>query len=69
MYIINKLPHSTYEIVADKVKLRSEVNTWHWSQTEQKTTPVSIKLGTMEVETMNQRGVKQAWEMEETQVT
>jgi hypothetical protein len=29
MYIINKLPHSTYEIVADKVKLRSEVNTWH----------------------------------------
>jgi len=25
-YIINKLPHSTYEIVADKVKLRVEVN-------------------------------------------
>jgi len=26
MYIINKLPHSIYEIVADKTKLRSKVN-------------------------------------------
>jgi hypothetical protein len=26
MYIINKLPHSTYEIVVDKVKLRGKVN-------------------------------------------
>jgi hypothetical protein len=25
-YIINKLPHSTYKIVADKVQLRDEVN-------------------------------------------
>jgi hypothetical protein len=26
MYIINKLLHSTYEIVADKLKLRGELN-------------------------------------------